>query len=874
MKELAKTYSPKEFEDRIYKNWEDSGYFHQEADKSRTPYTIVIPPPNITGQLHMGHALNNTYQDIFIRYRRMQGYNTLWLPGTDHASIATEAKVVESLKVKGISKQSLTREQFLEYCWDWRNEYGGRIVKQLKKLGSSCDWSRERFTLDEGCSKAVGKVFVELYKKGKIYHGVRIINWCPVCRTSISDIEVEYEEKEGSFWHIKYPFSDGSGYMEIATTRPETMLGDTALAVNPNDERYRSAVGKTVILPLIGREIPVIADEYVDMEFGTGVVKITPAHDPNDFEVGLRNDLPLINVMDDNAVINENGGKYAGMDRYKARQSIVNDLLEKDLLIKVAPHSHNVGGCQRCGTIVEPRASLQWFVKMRELADPAIDVVKSGKIKMLPKRFENSYLSWMENIRDWCISRQLWWGHRIPAYYCQNKECGEEIITLDAVNECPKCGGEVKQDNDTLDTWFSSALWPFSTLGWPDETDDFRHFYPTNTLVTAADIIFFWVARMIFSGLEYTGKIPFDTVLFNGIVRDEKGKKMSKSGGNGVDPLEVIDRYGADALRLTLVAGNALGNDMRWSEDKINANRNFINKLWNASRYILMNLSGNDKLYFPNNLSIEDKWVLSLYNGVIRDVTCHLDGFEPGIALGKVTDFIWDIYCDWYIELTKPRISGGGEQKESAISILVFIMRGMLKLLHPFAPFVTEEIWSALPQNPVESIMIADWELYKLELEFKKEKYNFQKVIEIISGIRVKRAELNAPMSKKLSLIIEAEKSDLEIFKSCEVFFARLAGSQTVNFTEKCDNTENMAIIVTSSAKTFIPIGELIDKEKENERLNAEKKLVENDIAFLSNKLNNAGFLSKAPKDQIEREREKLRRAAEKLEKILEALKE
>ncbi|MCL2086105.1 MAG: valine--tRNA ligase [Oscillospiraceae bacterium] len=872
MKELAKTYSPKDFEERIYTSWEENGYFHQEPISTKTPYTIVIPPPNITGQLHMGHALNNTYQDILIRWRRMQGYNTLWLPGTDHASIATEARVVEMLKSKGISKQELTREQFLEHCREWRVQYGGLIVKQLKKLGSSCDWSRERFTLDEGCSRAVLKVFVELYEKGKIYHGTRIINWCPVCRTSISDVEVEYEEKDGNLWHIKYPLSDGDGWLEVATTRPETMLGDTALAVNPNDERYKHVVGKTVILPLVNKELPVIADEYVDTEFGTGVVKITPAHDPNDFEVGLRHNLPLVNVMDDQAVINGNGGKYVGLSRSEARREIVKDLEQQGLLVKTQAHTHNVGGCQRCTTTVEPKASLQWFVKMEELAKPAIDVVKSGKIKMLPKKFEHSYLSWMENIRDWCISRQLWWGHRIPAYYCQNADCAKETVSIEVLTKCPVCAGAIKQDEDTLDTWFSSALWPFSTLGWPEETSDYKQFYPTNTLVTASDIIFFWVARMVFSGLEYTGKIPFDTVLFNGIVRDEKGKKMSKSSGNGVDPLEIIDKYGADALRLTLVVGNAPGNDMRWTEDKINANRNFINKLWNASRYILMNIADEPlSNQETENLSTEDKWILSLYNNLIKDVTHNLENFELGVALGKVVDFIWDIYCDWYIELTKPRILSGGTSRRAALNTLVYVMRGMLKLLHPFAPFVSEEIMSALPKSETEpTIMLSQWEEYNPQHEYKKEREDFQKVIEIISGIRAKRAELNAPMSRKINLIIEAKQKDLEVFDSCKAFFERLAGAQSTVLTEQAQETDNMAVVITPNAKTFIPLGDLVDKEKEAQRLAAEKKAVKKDIDFLSAKLNNPGFLNKAPAAQIQREKEKLHRAQEKMEKILQ----
>ena len=695
MKELAKTYSPKDFEDRIYKNWEEKKYFHAVIDPKKKPYTIVIPPPNITGQLHMGHALDETLQDILIRYRRMQGYSALWLPGTDHASIATEARIVAAMKAEGLSKDDVGRDGFLERAWEWKRLYGGKIVNQLKKLGSSCDWDRERFTLDEGCSKAVQKVFIDLYNKGLIYHGERIINWCPNCKTSISDIECEYEEQNGAFWHINYPLTDGSGFVRIATTRPETMLGDMAVAVHPDDERYKAIVGKTVMLPLVNKEIPVIADEYVEMDFGTGVVKITPAHDPNDYEVGKRHNLEVINIMNDDATINERGGKYAGMDRYEARKAIVSDLEALGLLVEIEEHVHNVGTCQRCHTVVEPRASEQWFVAMKELAQPAIDVVKSEELKYVPKRFENGYLHWMENIRDWCISRQLWWGHRIPAYYCQNKECRNEVISAEGVTVCPKCGAPMKQDEDTLDTWFSSALWPFSTLGYPDKTPEYYYFYPTNTLVTGYDIIPFWVARMIFSGLEYTGKKPFDTVLIHGLVRDELGRKMSKSLGNGTDPLEIIDKYGADALRLTLVTGNAPGNDMRWTEAKVTASRNFANKLWNAARYILMNLPEDmEKAVLPgkNKLRLEDKWVLSLYNTMVKEVTANLDTFELGIAIGKIYDFIWDIYCDWYIELTKPRIAQGGETKETAQNVLVYVMQGCLKLLHPFMSFITEEI--------------------------------------------------------------------------------------------------------------------------------------------------------------------------------------
>lgn len=881
MKELAKTYSPKDFEDRIYKNWEEKGYFHAKADPKKKPYTIVIPPPNITGQLHMGHALNNTYQDILIRWRRMQGYSALWLPGTDHASIATEARVVAALKEEeGKTKEEIGRDVFLARTWKWREVYGGKIVQQLRKLGSSCDWERERFTLDDGCSNAVKKVFVKLYEDGKIYHGVRIINWCPNCRTSISDIECIYEEKDGSFWHIRYPFTDGTGYVEVATTRPETMLGDTAVAVNPNDERYKDIIGKTVKLPLTDREIPVIADEYVDMEFGTGVVKITPAHDPNDFEVGLRHSLPIISMMNDDATVNENGGKYKNLDRYKARALIVKDLEAENLLSKIEAHTHNVGTCERCKTVIEPKASLQWFVKMDELAEPALDAVKKGTVKFIPKRFENSYFSWMENIRDWCISRQLWWGHRIPAYYCQNINCRHEEVALDKPEKCPKCGSNMIQDADTLDTWFSSALWPFSTLGWPEETEDFKYFYPTNTLVTAPDIIFFWVARMIFSGLEYTGKVPFDTVIFNGIVRDEQGRKMSKSLDNGTDPLEVIEKYGADALRMLLVSGNAPGNDMRFSESKITASRNFANKLWNASRFILMNLS--DGFIFNSTLTeqaltIEDKWLLKQYNDLVRNVTNNLEAFEMGVAVGNVTDFIWNIYCDWYIELVKPRITAGGGTALAAQNVLIYVMRGILKLLHPFMPFITEEIWSAIPldfEKESPSIMLSAWEEYREDLNYLREYEDFDKIVTSIGGIRSKRAELNVPMSKKIGMEIETDLYNLGLFENCKIFFEKLAGAdkEKTTISEKITDTEGKVAVVTDTARIFIPMGELVDTEKELLRLEKERAAAQKDINFLQSKLNNKGFTEKAPAAQVENERVKLKKAEEKMVKIMESI--
>ena len=871
-KELEKTYSPKDFEERIYKSWEENGCFKAEVDPKKKPYTIVMPPPNVTGQLHMGHALDCTLQDILIRFKRMQGYSALWLPGTDHAALATEAKIVAAMKEEGLTKDMLGREGFLERAWDWTHKYGNRIKEQQRKMGTSCDWSRDRFTMDEGCSRAVQKVFMNLYNKGLIYRGERIINWCPNCKTSISDIETEYEEQDGFFWHINYPFTDGSGCLEIATTRPETLLGDSAVAVNPKDGRYTDIVGKMLKLPLTDREIPVIADDYVDMEFGTGCVKITPAHDPNDFEVGKRHNLPVIHMMNDDATIKEGvGGKYAGMDRYEARKAMVKDLEEQGLLVKVEPHKHNVGTCQRCGTTVEPTASLQWFVSMKELAKPAIDVVKSGELRYVPKRFENSYLYWMENIRDWCISRQIWWGHRIPAFYCQNPECRHTEITLDNIDKCPKCGAPVKQDEDTLDTWFSSALWPFSTLGWPEETEDYKYFYPTDTLVTGYDIITFWVSRMIFSGLEHTGQKPFKDVLIHGLVRDELGRKMSKSLGNGVDPLDIIDKYGADALRLTLVTGNAPGNDMRWSEKKVLNSRNFINKLWNASRYILMNLPEDfEKPVLPKELPIEDKWILSLYNDLIKNVTANLEAYELGVAVGNLYDFIWDIFCDWYIELTKPRIAAGGETALAAQNVLVYVMRGILKTLHPFLPFVTEEIWQSMPHGDNDTLMLAKWCEYDEKLSFAKEQEDFSRIVGAIKAVRVQRNEMNVPPSKKVSMFVETKFT--ELFRSAEQFFAKLAGAGEFKVSENVENSEGTVTVVTESARIFMPMGELVDKEKELSRLEKEKKAAQKDIDFLSGKLNNQGFLAKAPAQQIENERAKLKKAEERMAKIIASI--
>lgn len=868
-KELAKTYEPKSFEDRIYKLWLDGDYFTAKVDETKTPYTIVIPPPNITGQLHMGHALDNTMQDIIIRTKRMQGFSALWVPGTDHASIATEAKIVEAMKKEGITKDDLGRDGFLERAWEWKAQYGGRIIEQLKKLGSSCDWSRERFTLDEGCSEAVKEVFIKLYNKDLIYRGERIINWCPHCKTSISEAEVEYEEQQGSFWHLRYPIVDTNEYLELATTRPETLLGDTAVAVNPNDERYQHLIGKMVSLPLCNREISIVADDYVDMEFGTGVVKITPAHDPNDFEVGLRHDLPIINVMTDDAHMTNIVPKYEGMDRYEARKAIVADLEEGGFLVKVEPHAHNVGACYRCHTTVEPRVSMQWFVKMEPLAKPAIDAVRNGETKFIPDRFDKIYYHWMENIKDWCISRQLWWGHRIPAYYCQS--CGEVVIAKECPDICSKCGSaNFKQDEDTLDTWFSSALWPFSTLGWPNETEDLKYFYPTNTLVTGYDIIFFWVARMIFSAVEQTNQTPFDTVLIHGLVRDAQGRKMSKSLGNGIDPLEVIDEYGADALRLTLITGNSPGNDMRFSEEKIKSSRNFANKLWNATRFIMMNLSDEIKeIKLPEHLNIEDKWVLSQYNRLVKEVTENLDKFELGIAVQKLYDFIWDIMCDWYIELTKARLQEGGQTSLDAQQVLLYIMTNTIKLLHPFMPFITEEIWQALPTN-CESIMIAEWPEYDESLSFKAEEAEFARVMDAIKGIRNARNEMNVPPSKKAAVYIATDFEDT--FNSAKAFFERLASASEV-VVAKDHHIDKAIQVATDSASIFLPLDDLIDKDKEMERLTREKMACEKDIAQLAGKANNESFISKAPAKVVEEIKIKLEKAQDLLAKIEASIK-
>ena len=866
-KELAKSYNPKDFEDRIYKYWNDSGCFKAEIDENKKPYTIVIPPPNITGQLHMGHALDETLQDILIRYKRMSGYSALWLPGTDHASIATEAKIVEAMKKDGVTKEDIGRDGFMERAWEWKKQYGGRIVEQLKKLGSSCDWSRERFTMDEGCNKAVKEVFVKLYEKGLIYRGERIINWCPHCLTSISDAEVEYEDQAGHFWHLRYKIKDSDEYLELATTRPETLLGDTAVAVNPEDERYKDLVGKTVILPIVHREIPIVADDYVEMDFGTGVVKITPAHDPNDFEVGLRHNLPVINVMTDDAKITDDYPKYAGMDRYEARKAIVADLEAEGALVKIEDYSHNVGTCYRCGTTVEPRVSKQWFVKMESLAKPAIDAVKNGETKFVPERFDKIYFHWLENIKDWCISRQLWWGHQIPAFYCDT--CGEMVVTKENKAVCPKCGKEMRQDPDTLDTWFSSALWPFSTLGWPDKTDDLKYFYPTNTLVTGYDIIFFWVVRMMFSGIEHMGELPFKTVLIHVLLIYEQGRKMSKYLGKGIDTLEFIDKYGADALRFMLANGNSPGNDMRYSDDKVKAARNFANTLWNASRFIMMNLPEVFEIKgLPENLTLEDKWIVSKFNTLTKEVNENLEKFELGVAASKIYDFIWDIYCDWYIELTKPRIAEGGETKETAQAVLVWVMQGMLKLLHPFMPYITEEIWQVLT-NESGSIMVSSFPVYEEKYSFAKEEEDFSKVIDAIKAVRARRTEMNVPPSVKAKIFIETQYG--ELFSSCGLFFEKLASASEIEVADKYE-IEDAVTAVTDCARLFIPLDQLVDKEKEIARLEKEKAKVQKDIDFLSGKLNNQGFLAKAPEKLIEAEKAKLAKAEEKMAKIEQSM--
>ena len=886
-KKLSKTYDPKDIEDRLYQKWEENGYFHAEVDRSKKPFTIVMPPPNITGQLHMGHALDNTMQDILIRYKRMQGYNALWQPGTDHASIATEVKVIESLKKQGIEKADLTREEFLEKCWEWRDEYGGRIVKQLRKLGSSADWQRERFTMDEGCSKAVQDVFIKLYAKNWIYKGSRIVNWCPVCKTSISDAEVEHEMQEGFFWHINYPVVGEEGrFVEIATTRPETLFGDTAVAVNPEDERYQDIIGKMLKLPMTDREIPVIADAYVDKEFGTGCVKITPAHDPNDFEVGKRHNLEEIIVINDDATMNAKAGKYAGMDRYECRKQLVADLEAEGLLVKVEPHTHNVGTHDRCHTTVEPMVKQQWFVKMDEMIKPAVEGVKNGEIQLLPKRMEKTYFNWTDNIRDWCISRQLWWGHRIPAWYCD--DCGEMVVAADNPGVCPKCGCKhMTQDPDTLDTWFSSALWPFSTLGWPDKTEDLDYFYPNDVLVTGYDIIFFWVIRMIFSGYEQMGKAPFHTVLFHGLVRDSQGRKMSKSLGNGIDPLEVIDKYGADALRLTLITGNAPGNDMRFYWERVEASRNFANKVWNASRFIMMNLE-DVVLRTPqmSELHTADKWILSKVNRLAKDVTDNMDKFELGIAVQKVYDFIWDEFCDWYIEIAKVRTYNKENDPASAnaaLWTLKTVLIQSLKLLHPYMPFITEEIFCSLQTYGVEeselehleeTIMLSEWPKYKEEWNFAAEEAAIEHCKDLVKGIRNVRTEMDVPPARKAKLFIVSESPEVRaVFEENKEVYVNLAFTSEIEvLAEKTGIGEDAVSVVIPQAVVYLPLEDLVDFEKEKERLNKEKEKLNKELARSRGMLSNEKFLSNAKPEKVQEEKDKLAKYEQMMAQVEERL--
>ena len=869
MSELPKTYDPKSVEDKLYKFWVDSGFFHAEVNPDKKPYTIVIPPPNVTGQLHMGHAFDETLQDILIRTKRMQGYEALWMPGTDHAGIATQIKVEENLrKEEGLTRYDLGREEFLKRVWAWKDKFGSRIISQLKKLGTSCDWDRERFTMDEGCSKAVREVFVNLYNKGLIYKGHRIINWCPHCATALSDAEVEYETQPGKLWHIRYPLADGSGELVVATTRPETFMGDTGVAVNPNDERYKHLIGKTCILPIMNREIPIFGDEYVDMEFGTGCVKVTPCHDPNDFEMGQRHNLEQILVFNEDATVNANGGKYEGMDRYECRKAVVKDLEEGGWLVKIEDHEHNVGTCYRCGTTVEPMTSAQWFVKMAPLAKPAMDVVNEGKTKFVPDRFSKTYLRWMENVHDWCISRQLWWGHRIPAFYCD--DCGEMTVSKTDVHTCPKCGGtHIHQEEDVLDTWFSSALWPFSTLGWPDKTKELEYFYPTSTLVTGYDIIFFWVARMIFSGVEHMGETPFETVYIHGLVRDAQGRKMSKSLGNGIDPLEVIDQYGADALRFTLATGNSPGNDMRFSDERVQASRNFCNKIWNASRFIQMNLTiDKDKaVQLPADLAIEDKWIISKFNTLVADVTRNIDQYELGLAAAKLNDFIWENFCDWYIEIAKTRLQTGDENVQK---VLCYVLSGAMQLLHPFMPFITETIWQALPHEG-PSVMVSAWPEYKEELHFAAEEAQMESLMDAVRAIRNRRAEMNVPPSKKAKVLILTEKKDT--FSAGAGFFPKLAYASEIELIDAVPaDAAKMASVVTGDAQIYMPMGDLIDFEAERARLGKEKSKVEADIDFVMKKLNNPKFVDKAPEKVVAAEREKAEKLREHLAKLEESI--
>ena len=869
---MEKVYNPHDFEDRLYKDWEEHGYFKAVRDDNKVPFTIMMPPPNITGQLHMGHALDNTLQDAITRFKRMQGYCALWLPGTDHASIATEVKIVEQMAKEGLTKQDVTREQFLDRAWAWKEKYGGRIIEQLKKMGSSCDWSRLSFTMDEKCSRAVREVFVNLYNKGLIYRGSRIINWCPHCKTALSDAEVEYSEEQSFFWHLKYPVENSDEYLVVATTRPETMFGDTAVAVNPKDERYKHLIGKNVILPVVNKPIPVVGDEHADMEFGTGCVKITPAHDPNDFEVGLRHNLPVVRVMNDDGTMNENAGKYVGMDRYECRKALEKDLEEGGYLIKKEPHAHNVGHCYRCHSTVEPIVSKQWFVKMQPLARPAINAVTYKKTTFIPERFAKIYYNWMENVKDWCISRQLWWGHRIPVWYCP--DCGAEICEKHDPNECPECGSKnIYQDEDVLDTWFSSALWPFSTLGYPDDTDDLDYFYPTDLLVTGYDIIFFWVARMIFSGLEHMRKVPFRYVLIHGIVRDDKGRKMSKSLGNGVDPLEVIEKYGADSLRFSLLQGVAPGNDMRYSDAKVESCRNFMNKIWNASRYVVMNCEGATiKPISEVKLTHADKWIISKLNAAVRDVTLAMNKFELGVACQILYDFMWSDFCDWYIELTKPALwSDDRERKDDALSVLHYVLVTALKLLHPFVPFITDEIYRSLPGTE-GSIMVQEFPRYNSKLSYKKESTAFGGVMDIIKSVRAVKTETGCAPSKKVTLYILAENK--RVIQANADSILKLAGAGEIKFVSSQQEAgEKLVVKVLPSCTLYIPMGELVDYEKERERLTKELEKVTDEIRRADTKLNNQGFLSKAPKNLVESEREKLEKFRALREKILEQLK-
>ena len=872
--EMSKTYRPKDFEERIYREWEENGYFKAHPNGEKVPFTIVIPPPNITGQLHMGHALNNSIQDSIIRFKRMQGYETLWLPGTDHASIATEVKIVDQLKKEGLTKQDVGREEFLKRAWAWKEKYGGRIVEQLKRLGSSCDWSRMAFTMDEKCSKAVKEVFVNMYNEGLIYQGSRIINWCPCCKTALSDAEVEYTEEPSFFWHLRYYVKDSDRYLVVATTRPETMFGDTAVAVNPKDERYKDLVGKTLVLPVVGKEIPVIADDYVDLEFGTGAVKITPAHDPNDFEVGLRHNLEVIRVMNDDGTMNEKAGKYAGMDRYECREALVEDLKKSGNLEKIEPHAHNVGHCYRCHTTVEPIVSKQWFLKMEGLAKPAIAAVRKKSIQFNPDRFTKVYYNWMENVRDWCISRQLWWGHRIPAYYCE--DCGETVVAKEMPTVCPKCGGKkFRQDEDVLDTWFSSALWPFSTLGYPDDTEDLRYFYPTDVLVTAYDIIFFWVARMIFSGIKHMGRIPFKDVLIHGIVRDSQGRKMSKSLGNGIDPIEIIENYGADTLRYCLLNGISAGSDIRYSPEKLEGCRNFINKIWNASRFVLLNCEGVEvkKELSECKLGVADKWIVSKLNTVVREVTVNMEKYEIGLACAALQDFVWSDFCDWYIEFCKPTLYGeDAKKKQDTVSVLCYVLKNMLKLLHPFIPFVTEEIYSHLPGTE-GSIMVSEFPRYNMKFSYRKERAAMEKIMDVVKSVRAIKLETGAAPSAKVDLFVVTEQKKL--LSDCSVYLNKLCNVGKIAFiSSKEDLTEKVVSKILDGFEIYIPLGELVDTEKEIARLKAEIEKTENEIARANGKLSNQGFVSKAPKALIEGEKAKVQKFTEIREKLLISLKE